>query len=241
MTLFVDGVLMNEAHWSDLGGNVNFLDKREWATTNGDSLTTLRDTALVGLPDDYWNGGFVHAQTANWQLETKRIVDFDGATGTITVASPFTYNPDANTRFLIFDHLNALDAPGEWYFDDQAHTLYFWAPADGDPDNYDVEVKVRNEGFDLNGHDYIQIKGIDFRGGDLEMTGSDHILLQGAHVVAPDRGFGPEGSGGARALVITGNNDIIRDNEFEQVWTPVADISGAEGQAVLAAQGFAPR
>jgi hypothetical protein len=232
MTLFVDGVLMEEAHWSDLGGNVDLLNKQEWATTNGDSLTTLRDTALVGLSNDYWNGAFVHAQTANWQLESKRIVDFDGATGTITVASPFLYNPDSATRFLIVDHLNALDAPGEWYFDEEADALYFWAPEGGDPDDYAVEVKVRNEGFDLNEHDYIEIKGIDFRGGDLEMTGSDHILLQGAHIVAADRGFGPEGSGGARGLIVTGNNNVIRDNEFEQYWTPVADVRGADNQIV---------
>jgi hypothetical protein len=184
------------------------------------------------LPDDYWDGAFVHAQTANWSLESKRIIDFDGGTGTLTVASPFSYNPDPGTRFLIYDHLNALDAPGEWYFDDGANTLYFWAPGGGDPDNYAVEVKVRNEGFDLNGHDYIQIKGIDFRGGDLEMTGSDQILLQSAHIVAADRGFGPEGSGGARGLIITGNNIIIRDNEFEQYWTPVADVRGADNQIV---------
>ncbi|MCO6047455.1 carbohydrate-binding protein [Aeoliella sp. ICT_H6.2] len=232
MTLFVDGVLMNEAHWSDQGSNVDELNKDEWAKTDGDSLTTIRDNSLVGLPDDYWDGAFVHAQTANWSLESKRIIDFDGATGTITVASSFSYNPDSGTRFLIYDHLNALDAPGEWYFDDDANTLYFWALGGGDPDGYDVEVKIRDEAFDLNGHHYIEIKGIDFRGGDLDMDGSSNILLQGAHIMAPDRGFGPEGSGGARALIVTGNNNIIRDNEFEHVWTPTADVRGANNQIV---------
>jgi hypothetical protein len=232
LTLFVDGELMSESHWSDQGGNVNELNKDEWAKTESDSLTTIRDNALIGLPNDYWDGAFVHVQTANWQLETKRIANFDGSTGTITVASPFIYNPDPGTRFLIYDHLNALDAPGEWYYDEDADTLYLWAPDGGDPDNYAVEAKVRDEAFDLNGHDYLQIKGIDFRGGDLDMRGSDHILLQGAHVVAPDRGFGPEGSGGARALEIDGDNNVFRDNDFERVWTPIFNVSGNDNQIV---------
>jgi hypothetical protein len=232
LTLFVDGQLMQEAHWSDQGGNVNLLNKDEWAKTEGDSLTTLGDNSLRGLPDDYWNGGFVYAQTANWQLESKRIIDFNGATGTLTVDSPFFYNPDSGTRFLIFDHLNALDAPGEWYFDEDANTLYFWAPNGGDPDNYSVEVKIRQDAFDLNGHDYIHIKNIDFLGGDLDMVGSSNILLQGAHVVAPDRGFGPEGTQGDRALTVTGDNNVIRDNEFEHVWLYTANVSGAGNQIV---------
>ncbi len=230
LTLFVDGVPMSEAHWSDRGGNVDQLNKNAWATTDGDSVTTIRDNALVGLPNNHWEGAFVHVQTANWQLESKRIAGFNGATGTITVASPFFYNPDPGTRFLIYDHLNALDAPGEWYLDEESDTLYFWAPQGGDPDLADVEVKARDEAFDLRGHDYIHIKNIDFRGGDLDMEGSSYILLQGAHVVAPDRGFGPEGSGGARALIVSGDHNVIRDNEFEHVWTPVADVGGAGNQ-----------
>ena len=232
MTLFAGDELMSEAHWSDQGTNVNELDKQEWAKTDGDSTTTIRDNSLIGLPDDYWDGAFVHVQTANWQLESRRIADFDGSTGTLTVSSPFIYNPDSGTRYLIYDHLNALDGPGEWYFDEAVNTLYFWAPDGVDPNTLQVEAKIRDEAFDLNGHDHIQIKGIDFQGGDLDMTGSSHVLLQGAHVVAPDRGIGPEGSGGARGLDVSGDNNIIRDNEFEYYWTSTTNISGSNNQVV---------
>ncbi|MCO6044652.1 carbohydrate-binding protein [Aeoliella sp. ICT_H6.2] len=232
MSLFVEGQLMHEAHWSDQGPSVNLLDKNEWATISSATTTTIRDSSLAGLPNDYWNGGFVYAQTAYWSLETRRILDFDGATGTFTVDSPFFYNPNQGTKYLIFDHLAALDAPGEWYFDQAANTLYFWAPGGGDPDNYDVEVKIRKEGFDLNGHDHIQIKGINFLGGDLAMNGSSHILLEGAHVVAPDRGFGPEGTAGDRALDLSGDYNIIRDSEFEQIWLYTFNVIGKGNQIV---------
>lgn len=232
MTLFADGELMFEAHWSSQGANVSTLNKNNFATMESSSTVAFTDTALIGLPDDYWNGAFVWAQTANFFYEARRVVDFNGASGTITVSSPLFYNPYGSRKFLIYDHINALDAPGEWYFDEATNTLYFWTPGGGDPDNYDIEAKVRDDGFDLNGHDYIQIKDIDFRGGDLGMSGADHILLQGAHIVAPDRGFGPEGSGGAQALYINGSNNVIRDNEVEQVWSTVAQLIGDNNEIV---------
>lgn len=233
MTLFVDGQLTREAHWSNLGSNVNTLSNAQWATMNGGDLNSITDTALLGMPDDLWNGAFVWAQTSNFTMEARRIADFDGSTGRITVSSPFSRDPNSGFRFLIYDDLDALDAPGEWFFDESSNTLYLWAPGGVDPDTLTVEVKVRDDGFDLNGHDYIHIKDIDFRGGDLNMAGSHDILLQGAHIVAPDRGFGPEGSGGALALQLDGGNNIIRDNEVEEVWGTFARLDDGDNNELV--------
>lgn len=231
-TLFVDGELMTEAHWSDRGAKVDTLVSSNFATMGSNDLQGFSDSALVGLPNDHWNGGFVWAQTSDFTMEARRIADFNGATGRITLDSPFNRDPRSGDRYLIYDHLNALDAPGEWYFDEAANKVYLWAPAGGDPDNYLVEAKVRDEGFDLNGNDYITISGIDFRGGDLEMTQSNHVVLEGARVVAPDRGFGPEGSGGARSLRLFGSNNVIRNNEFEYGWGAIVDVNGDDNQIV---------
>lgn len=231
-TLFADGQLMTEAHWSDLGGNVDTLVSTQFASMGSGDQNSFTDSALIGLPNDYWNGAFVWAQNTDFTMEARRIADFDGATGRITLATPFNNDPRNGDRYLIYDHINALNAPGEWYFGEATDTVYFWAPRGGDPDSYATEAKVRDEGFDLNGHDYIHFKGIDFRGGDLDMSGSSGILLQGAHIVAPNRGFGPEGSGGAQALVLDGLGNVIRDSEFEFAWATVADVSGDDNSFV---------
>lgn len=231
-TLFANGQLMTEAHWSDQGGNVNTLVSSNFASMGGGDKNSFTDSALVGLPDDYWNGAFVWAQTSDFTMEARRIADFDGSTGRITLARSFDRDPRSGDKFLIYDHLNALNAPGEWYFDEATDTVYFWAPNGGDPDSYLVEAKVRDEGFDLNGNDYIHIKNIDFQGGDIDMTGSDGVLLQGAHIVAPNRGFGPEGSGGAEALDVNGSGNVIRDNEIEYAWATVARFAGDDNHFI---------
>lgn len=230
MTLFVDGQLMVEAHWSDKGAKVDTLVRDNFATMSSGDLNGFTDSALVGFPDDHWNGAFVWAQTTDFTMEARRISDFNGATGRVTLSTPFQRDPRSGDTYLIYDHIAALDAPGEWYFDESANTLYLWVPAGGDPDDYLVEAKVRAEAFDLNGNDYLHFEGIDFRGGDLDMSGSNGVLLQGSHIVAADRGFGPEGSGGAGSLTVDGSNNVIRDNEIERAWSTVARLDGDHNQ-----------
>lgn len=226
MTLFVDGELMDEAHWSDQGGRVDRLDNQTWAIMSSGTRTTITDTALRNMPEDLWVGSFIQAQSIDWSSELKRIVDFtsNASSGTITVETPFIYDPRAGDAFILYDHLAALDAPGEWYFDEATDTLYLWAPGGVNPNTLEVEAKgPRHDAFDLNGHHYIHIRDIDMRGGDLDMSGSNHILLEGAHIRMPDYGFGPEGSGGARSLIVDGSHNVVRDNEFH----------GVHGTAVL--------
>ena len=233
MTIFVDGQWVHEAHWSDKGTTADLLERDTFATYgSGGTRTSIVDTDLIGYPNDLWNGAFLWVQSSNWSFETHRVTGFDGSTGRLTFQGDLGYDPQSGFEYLIFDSLDALDAGGEWYFDDDNNMLYLWAPAGGDPDNYTVEVKHRYECFDLNGHDYIQIIDIDMQGGDLDMSGSDHVLLQGAHIYAPDRRFGPEGGGSARSLVVDGDYNIIRDNEFDSVWLQCVTLSGAHNQIV---------
>lgn len=233
-TLFVDDVLMTEAHWSDVGGNVDTLDSAQWASMSSGNLTTITDTQLRNMTNDRWNGGFVWTQTTDFTLEVRRIVDFtsNSSNGVLTLESPLNNDPRSGDRYLIFNQLAALDAAGEWYFDEATNTVYLWAPGGGDPDNFSVEVKHRSEAFDLNGHDHIHIRGIDFRGGDLDMAGSDYVVLQGSRIQMPDRGFGPEGSGGERSLIVDGSHNIIRDNEFDGVHGTAVFLEGSHNEIV---------
>ena len=233
MTIFVDGQWIHEAHWSDKGATADLLVRSTYATYgSGSTRTTIVDSDLAGFPDDYWNGAFIWVQSSDFTLETHRITDFNGTTGTITMDGQLGYDPKSGYDYLIFDSLYALDAGGEWYFDDVSNMLYLWAPAGGDPDNYTVEVKHRYECFDLNGHDYIQLIDLDMQGGDLDMSGCDHVLLQGSHIQTPDRRFGPDGGGSARALIVDGDDNVIRDNEFDGVWQQCISLLGAHNQIV---------
>ena len=234
VTLFVDGQLMTEAHWSDLGGNIDTLDSSQWAAMSSGTTTTITDSSLGNMADDLWNGAFVWSQTSDFTFETRRVIDFSSnpSSGTLFLDQPFGGAPSSGDRFLIFDNVAALDAPGEWYFDESTNTIYLWAPLGGDPDAYEVEIKHREEAFDLNGHSHISIIDVDMRGGDLDMSGSSHILLQGSTIQMPDYGFGPEGSGGLRSLIVDGDYNTIRDNEFDGVHGTTVFLEGSNNEII---------
>ncbi len=232
MTVFVNGQWIHEANWTDKGATADLIERDTFATYESGTRTSVTDSDLVGMPDDRWNGAFIWVQSHNWQIETHRITDFDGTTGTITFDGSLVYDPQANFEYLILDTYEALDAPGEWFYDGDNGQLYLWVDGGGDPDGSFVEVKHRQECFDLNGHNYIRIIDIDMHGGDLDMAGSSGVHVQGARIQMPDRRFGPEGGGTARALIVNGDDNVIRDNEFDGVWSQAIYLSGAHNSIV---------
>ncbi len=66
---------------------------------------------------------------------------------------------DDHSRYYLFDKLELLDAPGEWYHDKQAGTLYLKSP-DGKPLDGRVAAKKREFAFDLSGLSHIVIRDL---------------------------------------------------------------------------------
>lgn len=80
--------------------------KQDEATGVVDSAgnTTIIDAGLAGLnnrPDDFWNGGAVIITEGTGRGQTRKISDFDSATGTVTVDTAWTTNPDTTSTFRL--------------------------------------------------------------------------------------------------------------------------------------------
>jgi len=63
------------------------------------------------------------------------------------------------SRYYLFDKLELLDAPGEWYHDKQSGVLYLKSP-DGRPLDGRVSAKKREFAFDLSGLSHIVIRDL---------------------------------------------------------------------------------
>jgi len=137
----------------------------------------LASPLLEGHPNDHWKGALyygVHYQ--GWSAQSGVI---EGSKpGEITVgdrtktwwfgpAYGGRYKPEEG-RGMIVGHMNALDRPGEWHWQD--NTLYL-IPMDGaEPKN--VEAKRRQLAFDLSGREHIHIRGINVHGASMRLEGS---------------------------------------------------------------------
>ena len=83
----------------------------------------------------------------DWASDTLRLAKIDTEKRTFTTEGVHTYGigkagkwAQAKPRYFVYNLLEELDAPGEWYVDRETRTLYFYPTADGFTD---VSVAVR--------------------------------------------------------------------------------------------------
>ena len=139
---------------------------------------------LEGCPSDHWKGACyygVHYQ--GWSAQTGIIES--SKPGEITVgdrtrtwwfgpAYGGRYKPEEG-RGMIVGHMNALDQPGEWHWQD--NTLYLIPPNGREPRH--VEAKRRQLAFDLSGREHIRIEGIDVKAASLRLEDSANCVVDG--------------------------------------------------------------
>jgi len=119
----------------------------------------------------------------NYWNNIVRIADIDRDRKIITLAENASYPIVAGNRFYIQNTPEALDSPGEWYFNSRAKVLYFW-PANEDSLKT-VSIPVLKSLLEIKEKRYfdkygaapanIRIEGLTFR--DCE---GDAIVVKGA-------------------------------------------------------------
>ena len=139
---------------------------------------------LEGFPDNHWQGACyygVHYQ--GWSAQTGII---EGSKdGEITVgdrtrtwwfgpAYGGRYKPEEG-RGMIVGHMNALDQPGEWHWQDD--TLYLIPTHGLEP--RDGEAKRRQLAFDLSGREHIHISGLNIQAASMRLDGSANCVVDG--------------------------------------------------------------
>ncbi len=167
----------------------------------------------IGSTD--WTGGMAHMRVKHWTFGSKKITSCNN--GAITIASAPHYTPKVGWGFFINNHIAALDAPGEWYYDSSDNTLYFWTPNGDSPDNYTIEASVTDYGFKINGASNITIDGFILKHQVLSSieaqdASSDYITIKNNEIYYPDQiairmGASMWASGGIEHVTI--NNNVI--------------------------------
>ena len=138
---------------------------------------------LDGQPPDYWKGALycgVHFE--GWCAQTGVIES--SKPGEISVgdrtegwwfgADPGYPQDHEAGRGMIVGHMHALDAPGEWVWQDNA--LYLIAPDGGEPKA--VEAKRRQLAFDFSGRAYIRLEGLAVRAASMRLENAEHCTVK---------------------------------------------------------------
>lgn len=124
------------------GGHYSLIDAAPARNRMSDLQLPATNT-LSGAAIDWAGARFFYRQI-RWIIDAMEVTGFEAGTRTLTLErSPVCSSDDCvGWGYFLVDHLGALDAPGEWYYDDRTQTLYFYPPAGLDPNSALIEASL---------------------------------------------------------------------------------------------------
>lgn len=137
------------------------------------SLDLVRSASQLWQEEDYWVGGYYVGLFGNaYNLGSANIID--SKPGELTLGAEktalwFDAREESHYNYgYIVGHINALDAPGEWFRQDG--TLYLIFPEGKTPENCTVEAKARQLVVDLDNRQFVNVEGFRTIGGGARMN-----------------------------------------------------------------------
>lgn len=153
----------------------------------------------------------------NWADQTVQVASVDPELGVIRSVQPSAYGLRTGQRYYVFNLLEELDSPGEWYMDERNGVLYIYPPAV--TAQGDVEISLLDQPLiQLNGASYLTFDGLELgvtKGVIFEVINGKSNLITRCKL----------GKTAKQAIVITGG-------EANRVSRNTIDCTGAGGVSV---------
>ncbi|MBK8173669.1 MAG: cadherin-like domain-containing protein [Sandaracinaceae bacterium] len=137
--LYFNGLRQNPARSPNVGWFKN-------AAGSSSASSTLVTPDLTG-PTNAYVGATVRIRTRNWSYETAHVTS--SSSGQLSLDVALSDVSTGDWGYFVDNQLQFLDAPGEWYYDEASHTLYFEAPHSADPNTGVAEAVVRESALEV--------------------------------------------------------------------------------------------
>jgi hypothetical protein len=226
--LFLDDKLLIEARWPNMKFPDELWNKSKWARAGvGSRHGKIIDPDLAATNIN-WTGATAVLNVAHQFNTWIRTVENHRA-GSETLRYPadlddFSWRKREEWKtgevweddcYYLFGKLEALDSPGEWFYDAGSKTLYLWTPDSDSPAEHTIEAKQRDYGFEVEGVDYIEINGLGFFGTVFNLENCNHCLIENCYLLYP---FSSRVAKNAEQKVtwpyITGSYNTVRHSCF---------------------------
>lgn len=194
------------------------------------------EDAELDMPDGYWDGGKVSIEAGlNWfnvsatiKSYTKgvlNLVDHDHSTSEY-------YDECPGDPYYIYDHLNALDAEDEFYFDRENNKMYFYSSKD--PNKLEIGARSEKYIMDLRGQSYINVEGINMRGAPPLITNTHHINFEWIDLEALYTPFALEGEYNTlkHSHIYNGQNSLVAvSGRYNALFNCLIEYAGLKGKS----------
>jgi hypothetical protein len=171
----------------------------------------------------------------NWANNIVSIKSINPATREVTLASDCSYAIRPGDRYYVRNLLDELDAPGEWYLDQQTSTLYYWPPPESkNPVVYAPRLRTIIE-FGT-GTGYVTFQGFTiqyFEGTAISMRGASHCMVT-ANTIRNGGDFRS-----SAVEVVGGDTNGVAGNDIFDIGGNGIVISGGDRVALSSAGNYA--
>jgi hypothetical protein len=190
------------------------------------STSQFRMTACPARPwqatDDLWAHGFWEA---DWSDAWQPIAAVDTARGLLTLRNSdevTTIRPDA--RYCVYNVLEELNAPGEWYLDRAAGKLYLW-PA-GDLTDHDVVVSALDHLISIYDCSHVTLQNLEFSAAKVcavEIARGHHVRIDHCDI---------RNAGNLGVHIVAGHHHAVARCEICQTGEGAIRVSGGDRQTL---------
>ena len=241
--VFVDGVMQHEARTPNFGTGGLLSPATTSVTMSRDTdvpNNTITSSTFSGKSNNFYaNARFMGAFGGAWSWQNAVVTNSSGSTLTFDLATksqpwwPGTESwQSKNGVGFVYGLLNLLDADGEWYFAPATAQLSLRPTGGGDPGSRRVEIKRRNWCVNINGLDYITVRGIQTVGGAIKLNGVGNVLSDCdasylSHFLTFSNGYWRDGGtaqGGG--VVLGGSGGTVRNCTISNTAGPGVTTSG---------------
>ncbi len=248
-SVFVDGKQMVEARWPNTpigpGQDPNLLDLTKYASVGsisrrGTSGTIKSSTA--GLPMGNLNGATLSILGGSKYAIQSATISGNSSGGSFKYTGLNNYQyliPQSGSKFYVSGARVLLDAPGEWFYDNNSGQLYIYMPNGLAPAGHDVEVKARLNAVDLSGHTGIHVVGFNILGGSILTDEDSHSnLIDSITSTYGGRdatvAFGQFGNcfAAPQAVFLNGSDNTIENSTISFVYGNGIGIQGSDNRAI---------
>ena len=157
----------------------------------------------------------------NWADQIVQVASIDAELGIIHSVQPSAYGLRSGQRYYVFNLLEELDSPGEWYMDKKTGTLYIYPPDDSAQGEVAISL-LEQPLIQLNNTSFLRFEGIELgvtKGVILEVINGKTNLITHCKL----------GKTAKQAIVITdGEANRVSHNTIEYTGAGGVYVSGGD-------------
>lgn len=190
--------------------------------------SNLKGAEMDIYPGDNWTNNILPLFRIDWNVRT------------ITLSKEASNDIKSGNRFFLQNFLEALDSPGEWYFDRQGKALYYWPVNEASLES--VAIPVIKSILEIKGKNYGKYKGIPsdirFEGFTFDGCNGSAIVLSGANkiVIAGNTVHNSANNG---IEIQDGSENVAVGNDVYDVGGVGIAISGGNRKSLIPANNRA--